>query len=223
MVAGSNFKQQTQVQLMWDGSTRGMPTLTIGKQGGFTAIMVVPEVSPGSHTLAARAPSAGAPTAGPTALVDGPVLATETFTILSVDTLRSFGPNLDPNALEVVPTAAASDDQTPTSTDTPTFLPDPTSEAPSPTDPFDPSATAEPTTSATFGPFDTAGPDPTAEPSATPTAWPTINPTFGPTAPPAPTPTPFPTSGPTPPPTPNPTPGPTPTAIGPARKSPKRQ
>src|SRR5919112_4711175 len=61
-VTGEGFPAGAAVQLDFDGSTLGMPSPHADSAGSFRTVLVVPQVKPGRHDVAARGP--GAPPAG---------------------------------------------------------------------------------------------------------------------------------------------------------------
>jgi hypothetical protein len=186
-IAGANFTQRSKVQLTWDGSTGGMPILTIARNGRFTATMVVPNAAPGRHTLGVMTVPRTSPRLRAQSRVQESVLATTTF-----------------NILPGTPVTALSGGDPAGSADSPTFTPDPAAGNATPTDAPLPIATLDPTTAAPTEPGTTPAPDPTSNAAVDPTAEPTVNAT------PKPDPTAKPPSTPKPDPTPDPTPKPTP-------------
>ena len=53
-LTGTGFSPRTKIQLLWDGSTTGMPTPSVTGQGSIKASLRVPTTAPtGSHTIGA--------------------------------------------------------------------------------------------------------------------------------------------------------------------------
>ena len=169
-LAGANFAHRSKVQLTWDGSTGGMPTLTVGRNGRFTATMVVPKATPGRHILGVRTVSSQLPRLRGGARVQESVIATATFSIL---------PGSSP--AQLAGDAAAG-------TDAPTFTPDPATGNQAPTDAPLPIATLDPTAVTPTEPGTIPAPDPTVDPTTEPTvdATPKPDPTAKPPATPKP-------------------------------------
>jgi hypothetical protein len=161
-VAGTGFPGRQTVQLSWDGTTVGMPSVDTSPAGRFTVQLSVPiAATPGPHTLAAFASSSGR--SGARARADsGRTDATTTVTVLTATppAATTAAPTAIPPA-PITPNPPDSDqtprppDPTPAPTDPTTQAPDPT-QTPDPTQrPPDPTQTPDPTP---------PPPDPTPEP-----------------------------------------------------------
>ena len=167
-LTGSGFPPRSRVQVQWDGEAEGMPESVASGGGRFSATLIVPDASPGRHTIAARALIVRKKTTGR----PGPTSAISAFTVL-----EDPGPNAT-----AAPTGSA-----PQATLLPSPGPTP---APAPTA-GDPPPDSTPKPDPTPGPT----PRPTPEPTPRPTPEPTPKPTPEPTPKPTPEPTPPPQSG----------------------------
>jgi hypothetical protein len=162
-VSGSNFGHAT-VQLTWDGSATGMPSVNATGNGSFRATFTVPVSAGGTHEV--RAGANTTTTASVTGTGNGngnggnkraPTTATASaMFVLGTTTAATEAPS---------PTTTATATPSPTATRT-------ASTSPAPTATPAPSATAapNPTATQTASPVPTASPAPTAAPTATPQA-----------------------------------------------------
>jgi hypothetical protein len=114
-VAGSNFATD-KVQLLWDGSSNGMPTTQGNGKGTFKVNFVVPlAAAVGSHTVGAvTLPGGGGPKAKPSSSAT----AQSGFSVLAAVAAASPQPTATPT-----PTLAPAPSPTPTPTATPTQAP----------------------------------------------------------------------------------------------------
>lgn len=122
-VSGSGFPANATIRLLWDGSTRLVPFVRVGRNGTFSTQAVVGTLAPGAHDLAAQRISLGI---GGTARR----LSVEPLAVVKVSVL---GAAAAAEALEVPPTPAA-EQPTAAPTAVPTELPTavPTAAPPAP-------------------------------------------------------------------------------------------
>ena len=155
---GRGFPSKTSIQLLWDGSAAGMPSVAANGGGNFAAIFIVPQASIGAHAITTSVVATGrkAFTLSTSAASTRRTVTSATFTV--VDPSGAATPGPDPTADLTTPAPVPSLNPT----DPPTAPPDPTQ---SPTDP----------------PV-----DPTPRPTPDPTPKPTPKPTPDPTDPPPP-------------------------------------
>lgn len=122
-VIGSGFDPQLRLRFSLDGKDAGLPAVKVNGRGEFKARVVVPDVAPGAHTLAASTVAAGNRR---TSAVGDVLLASTTLTV----------------ADGAPPEATASPTASPEPTSTPRSTPDPT---PTPTQQPTPAPTSSPT------------------------------------------------------------------------------
>ncbi len=192
-VVGSRFPAKTQVQLTWDGSPTGLPSLKVNGRGAFKATIQVPSGDIGPHVLAAEQIASASPAKAATTTGAGGLIAS---TVFNVTDGEAPPPTPDPTPVPTPdPTPVVTPAPTPTPKPTPVATPDPTPVAtPDPT----PAATPDPTPAATPGV--TPDPTPVVTPAPTPGATAESTPTPTPTAAATPTPTPVPPPSPSTPP-----------------------
>ena len=164
VVIGQSFGGRDWIQLTWDDSASGMPTVRTTSGGQLSTTITIPGGTPtGDHTLAAKSVSKG-----PGNKNSAPVA-------LATETLASVTVSVTAGATTPAPTATPSLVPTPAPTATPTLVPTP---APTATPTLVP--TPAPTATPTLMP--TPAPTPTPAPSPTPTPAPTLTPTPTPLA-----------------------------------------
>ncbi len=135
---GDGFPGRVQVQLRWDGSTSGMPSVKTDNRGQFSVAVTVPaHASSGVHTLTA-ATVVAKPRGSKAAGTSGPVVASAPVTVVEPAPTPTPTPTPSPT-----PTATPAPSPTPDATPTPT--PTPVEPDPSPT----PAPTPSPTPTAT--------------------------------------------------------------------------
>ena len=156
-VVGERFASRTWIQLLWDGSPSGMPSVRTNGDARFAAKVTIPANSKlGNHVLSAVPGKPDGSRKGPSTSVD-PLAE---LTVVVTDEPPPSDPTPEPTP---EPTPKATPAATSAATSPPTARPTPTA---------DPTSTPAPT----------ATPGPTATPTATPT--PTAVPTSTPTEPP---------------------------------------
>lgn len=158
-VSGDGFTAHVWVQLRWDGSAVGMPTVRTSGQGTFATSVGIPmNAAPGSHQLAAGESSSG----GRSAASGTSTTIVATATVVVVDPTATPAPVMSGPAtgtgtpeptLGVAPATSPTPGPTPTPIETPTVAP---------------SAIARATSAPVLNP--TAAPTSSAIPSAGPTA-----------------------------------------------------
>ena len=117
-VTGQNLPAREWIQLSWDGSVAGMPTVRTTSQGGLSITITIPAGTPaGSHTLAALGQDGKG---NKNAIAGGSTLAT-----VSVSVTAGSNPTPTPAATPV-PTPVATPVPTPTPGATPVPTPTPT-------------------------------------------------------------------------------------------------
>ena len=110
VITGTGFDARTSVRLEWDGSTAGMPAVTVSGTGTFEARVVVTDATAGSHSITALGTRGSA--THPSATKSAKVLA-------SIDVMVSAPPTPAPT---VAPTPLVVP-ATPTPTQAPTVKP----------------------------------------------------------------------------------------------------
>src|SRR4029079_2884669 len=101
---GSGFAAGTVVQLTWDGSAKGMPSVKASRKGSFKIGLVVPNGTPGNHVIAALAATTAGGRSKAKIQALGASLASTSFDVTSAAT--------DPGATPD-PTQAPTPDPTP--------------------------------------------------------------------------------------------------------------
>jgi hypothetical protein len=145
---GRGFTATTTVQLLWDNQPTGMPAVSVGDRGRFTARFTVPRSSPGAHAVTAAVSTASrrGVSASTTSLSTGSAGAVAaTFTVLDPSGATSQGPTDPADPVTPKPTAAPVATQAPPDP-TKAPAPDPTkAPAPDPTPkpPADPPANSD--------------------------------------------------------------------------------
>ena len=168
-VVGDGFDARLWIQLLWDGSAAGMPTVRTSGQGTFgTSLKIPTNAAPGPHLVGAGVSSSRGRGVAPAA----------TTAALASATVMVLDPAAAPTLVVTDPTQTVPSDPTQTVTPAPTQT-----------------ATPDPTQTATPDPTQIATPDPTPVPTPTPTAPVPPNPTQTPNPTQAPTSTPVPVCG----------------------------
>ena len=163
-VIGQNFSGRDWIQLSWDGSTAGMPTIRTSSQGEILATITVPaRTSAGSHTLSALGQDGPGKGNKNALAARGQVLASVTVVVTNA---ASVTPNPRPQPTPT-PAPTPTPQPTPTPTPTPAARPTPTP-ASTPTPGARPSPTPVPTPTPATSPTPTPVPTPSATPASTP-------------------------------------------------------
>lgn len=135
-VVGDGFVPQLRLQLALDGRQAGLPSVKVNARGQFKARVVVPDVVPGAHTLAASTSSAAT---RKTSTTGDAVIASTTLTVAAIAPTPDATPS--PSS---APTSTPEPSASPRSTPDQTPTPAPT-EAPPPPPSSTPTATPSPT------------------------------------------------------------------------------
>ena len=133
-VNGSGFSPHTQLQLTWDATLTGVPTVSANGNGRFTTSITVPSTSLGPHTVTATQVVATKP--GRTKTQGGSVLAAATFTVdsTSASPSSSAAASVAGTATpQATPTPAPIATPAATATPAPTATPIPPTQTPAPT------------------------------------------------------------------------------------------
>lgn len=177
-VVGQRFPAKSQVQLFWDGSSKGLPAASVNRRGSFAAKFVVPSGRSGQHTLAAaqiRTTSSSSSSSFATFSRTSErqaVFASAIFVVTDPSSNAAAAPAAPATALpsQVATTPATEAPPVTAANPTPDVTPDPTAVAtpvPTPVQPGPPAAipTADPTKAPPAAPTPTAAPKPTPEPT----------------------------------------------------------
>jgi hypothetical protein len=156
---GDGLPQRTWIQVQWNGTTEGMPSVRTSSDSKLTTAILVPaSAAPGTHTIAAvaleRGNKGGDKNSLAAAVEAATVYASVSVSVSSAAADPTPTPTPAPTATPV-PTPVPTPSPTPQATPTPTPVPTPTP-APTPVPTPTPSATPAPT------------PVPTPSPAATP-------------------------------------------------------
>jgi parallel beta-helix repeat protein len=150
-VSGSNFGHTT-VQLTWDGSATGMPSVSVGGNGSFRTTFTVRSAATGQHQV--QAASTATVTSSSVGPGNGNGKKSQSATASAVFVLAATA------AATPAPSATAAPAPTPTAVPIPTATVAPTATA-------TPVATVAPTAAPTNAPLPTATPAPTPAPPTT--------------------------------------------------------